>query len=269
MGIIIQNIEDIRSIQPFPQPLVTAEEKGPVADDGAAQRAAELVSLEFRLSAAKGIIFPPGCVKVVVAQSPKSRAVHRIGPRFGDRADNRPGLASVFGRIVVGDNLELLDGFRPEVSPGGSLRIAGKIVVGNPVQKKVILLPPGPTHTHLLAHATHGTLIVALWDAEHARLQKRQLHHVPAGERQVLDLLLFHHLGNRGAGCLHESGLPGDGDGLRHLAHLQDVVHHRSPPYYHRNSRPDAGLKPGERGADFVIAGWQARSLVSACGAGF
>ena len=75
----------------------------------------------------------------------KERTMEGVGARFCDRADDGTGRASVFGRVVVDNDLEFFNGFRSDVGTGSSLRVAGMIRIGDPVQEELIGGPsPSP-----------------------------------------------------------------------------------------------------------------------------
>src|SRR3981081_1791338 len=91
---------------PRPLGLVIQEEECLVLLNGPAHRAAELVQVEF--FACGGEI--AASVKLGVPEELKERAVKLVRPRLRGQQNRRTRTGSVFRRIVVGENLEFLDG---------------------------------------------------------------------------------------------------------------------------------------------------------------
>ena len=76
--------------------------------------------------------------------------MERVGPGLGDRAHNGAGLALIFRRIVISDDLEFLHRLGANVACSGRLRVVGKIPVVDPVQQ---------VHVVAAAHSRHGEVV--------------------------------------------------------------------------------------------------------------
>src|SRR5437762_2418751 len=86
--------------------LIIHEEECLIFLDRAAKRTTKLVQVElFRRGSEIA-----SCVELGVAEEFKKRSVKLIAPRFGRDQNRWPGALAVFGGVVVGQDLEFLDG---------------------------------------------------------------------------------------------------------------------------------------------------------------
>src|SRR4029077_7693264 len=121
--------------------LIVPEDERSVLVDGAARCNAELVAPERRLWRTSSIVKEIVGVQRAIPQKLINGAVKLVRARAGDGVHHAPGSLAVLGRIVAGQDAELLDGIHSQVSAQQTPRTAVRVVVdANAVQAIVILL---------------------------------------------------------------------------------------------------------------------------------
>ena len=172
------------------QALVRREEEQPAADDGAAERVAELVLLEVWDRRLENVPGREGVVLEIVGRAPAKV----VGAALGDHLDLRAAVAPVHRREVVRDDAHFLDRFgvgrqvrdaaardavRARVVDGegvGFVALAAGVDAGRGLAGKGVVA--GAAGAEGGRHALAG----------HAGLQRDQVVEVPAVERHLLQL---------------------------------------------------------------------------------
>ena len=134
----------------------------------------------------------PG-VQLGVAMKVPEGTMDFIGPGAQHRADHTAGAASVLGRVGVGEDRKLPDGFHPQVGPeNGPGAHAALVIDGNSIQLEEI--GKGPTAGDTQAQSAARLRGGALYLTPHlhgSRLQSRQLQVIPTVEGQLANLHLI------------------------------------------------------------------------------
>ena len=86
--------------------LIIGEEESLVFLQRAAQRASELIQIEFLRRGSE----EAACVQVCIAEELEQRPVEVIGPRLSRHQNGRTGACPIFRGVVKGQDLEFLDG---------------------------------------------------------------------------------------------------------------------------------------------------------------
>ena len=149
-------------------------------------------------------------------------SVELVGSTLGQHADDRATHSSVLGRVVVGDDLELLYRLRCRLNRR-SLRDVAHVVgaiqhdlVGMRVQSikgriaTAVGIQRGVTRFLVLLRATRG--------------QVGQLHQVAASKGKIQDLLFLDYRGDLGRVGVDDGGLTGNSDLLGNLTRCHDEI---------------------------------------------
>src|ERR1035441_8790237 len=113
--------------------LIGKKEKDLILHDGPAQRGAVLVALQIQPRNSLRNIEIIVRVEHAVAEKFEQAAVDLVGPRLDDFADDSPAVASIFRRVVAGQQAELRNRVRIRVQ---QIAVVQQIVVQPAVQKK-------------------------------------------------------------------------------------------------------------------------------------
>ena len=248
--------------QVLTEPLVAGEKEELVGLDGSADGRAELVVLQVRLGVAELLVEVVRRVQAVAAIELEERPVDGVGSRLGDGADDGPRRAPVLGRVVVGDDLDLLDGFGAHVRARGALGVARQVRVRHAVDQVEVLRAPRPRHRQLVPHpGEDGGTGRALDDA---RVEEQQLRQVAVDDRQVLHLPLVDQVRDRRRDRLHQRGVGRHHQLLLDRRHPQRQVHHRRAADHQRDALADRRPEARQARRHLVGADGQVRRLEAA-----
>src|SRR5262249_7390636 len=131
---------------PLSLPLVVGEEKRLVLLDGTAQRGAELIQIELFLGCRK----KAAGVQLRVAEKLKHRAVKLVGSGFRGHEHGGTRTRTIFCRIIVSKDLELLDSVNRRQN-GDSTRCQFVVVVA--IQQPIRALRARSTHRQRVSPA--------------------------------------------------------------------------------------------------------------------
>ena len=194
-------------------------------DNRSADGAAELVfDSPRRFQDASGLVHVAPRVERVGIVEPEKTAVHVVGPALGGHVDDRSRGSAVFGRELIGDHPELLNGIR--IVP---LHLhAGNVGVINvlPVNREVVRTEPRAVHRIIGAVAESR---IALIDLAHAGNRESETEHVA----ETATAQVAHTLGRQirqappvktyadlGVGCVHDGRVIGYRHSLRNPCRL-------------------------------------------------
>ena len=188
--------------------LPAREKERPIAADGTAERAAELVpvqALPFRRRERIARVEP------VVAQELEAHAAEAVAAGADRRVDHRACRLPVFGREVVRLDAELRQGVdrRLRHDVRAVLLIDDARVVVDAVEHEAVQHGPRSVGDERAAFSR----TVAGRRLQHARRKTRELQEVAAVQRKVADRLAGHDLSDR-RGLRREHRRPDDEDGL-------------------------------------------------------
>src|SRR5579885_2884179 len=217
-----------------------------------AQVAAELIEVVGALGSAAPVVFPRVRIESFIAEKFERRSVEVIRAGLGDHVDDAAAGAPDLGRIVIGIDLELLDGVFAE-----AVRIAAGAGASSGLSKEDVI-GVGAIHQKAVgraALAAEGEVAGARGIAHDARRQYREIKKVPPVDRQAGDLLG----GDRGAGLrsreLDNRRFRGDAHSLLRSAHLEGDVDGCNGADVELEPVAPGGLESGGLDAEVVNAG--------------
>src|SRR5882762_5589810 len=174
---------------PLVPALVVNEEEGLVFPDGPAQRSAVLVQIEFL---ALGGEITAG-IERSIAEELEQGTMELVRSRFRGDQHGRARTGAVLSRVVVGQNLEFLDGVNRRQNRNAA---GGEFVVVVPIEQPVRALGARSADRKGIGTAggdlAAGTAIeetIRVGFLGDARSQRRQLDEVPSIQRQLGHLL--------------------------------------------------------------------------------
>ncbi len=225
--------------------LVVSVEEGPVLDDGATHGSAEDLIVHRQLAGPGPVGEEIGRIQALIPEVVPSVTVELVGPALGEHADHGPTYATVLGRVVVGDDLELLHRLRCGLDHGPLGDIA--LVIG-PVQCDLVGVGVEPVEggiaaavgVHLLSVPDLGPLLDA------TRGQIGQLHKIPSSNGQVQDFPLLDHRPDLGRGRIYDCRLTRDRHLLGNLTRRQSEVDPGHLGHLQTHTQGDLGLEARE-----------------------
>ena len=220
---------EVREREILPQSLVAPEVEQRVLDDRAAGRAAELVARERRihLRAGRGVdrIEEVRLVELAVAEELEHGAVEAVRARLRDGADHAAGGAAELGGVVVRLDAELLHRVDAEQhARHARRRLVGHVGDVGALEQVAGHLGTRAADRHLRAAEASGEIARRGAADGDARLQRRELHEVPAVERQLGDLRGRHDAAGDGAAQVDVGGRALDGHVLVDRADFQREI---------------------------------------------
>ena len=191
--------------------LVMGVEEGLVLEDGTTDGAAADVVVHWQFLQPRPVLEEVGRIQSLIPEVVPGMAVELVAPALGEHRDDRPAHAAVLGRVVVGDDLELLHRLRSRLHRGPLRDVAH--VVGA-VQLDLVGVRIQAVEGGIAAAVgVEGRVADLLPLLGPTRGQVGQLHHVAARKRKIQDLLLFDDRRHLGIVGVDDGGLSGD----RHL----------------------------------------------------
>src|SRR5581483_8680716 len=168
-----------------------------------------LVALEYRAGGGEE------CARIqfIVSQELERATVKLVGARFGDRRNGRT-AAPEGGAVLTGGYRELLQGVRVRIGVGD---IVERVHIESAVQRKIHVdrAPAGSAERGL-----HRSPLAARGERNHSGREAHQLQRIAAVERQLLDSLRIHQVGNRTRGRSNRRRDSAYFDTFAHCAYL-------------------------------------------------
>ena len=198
-GILVRHGSQAGDAEPLNQAFVGSKEKCLVATNGAADRCAELVPLEWRYRIAERVEEVLG-VKRGVPKKFKSGAVNCVLARTRHGIDDASGRPAEFGRIRICQDLKFKYCLHTKQDTAHRTgRLVVHIVDVGAVQEKVVLLRASAIDGNLWRPASDN-IVSSSERCRHAGLKQRELLKGPAVERQIPNLLVGDETAH-GSGC--------------------------------------------------------------------
>jgi hypothetical protein len=246
----------------LPRALIVAEEEHLVADDGAAERAAEDVPRKLRLAAARAAGGPRRRRQVVVPPVIERVAAELVRARLQDDVHQAAGHVSELGRVVVRLDADLLHRVRARLIRD---QVVDRVVHVDAVEAEVVRLLALAVHERPAAADVLQTVEGARIGGHRAGGVERGGRQVPPLDRERLHLPLLQRVADHRVLGLQHGTRRHHLDALFDRAHFEREVDARRLVRRERHGRLHAlealqlrrdHVRPDRHAGDDVVAGF-------------
>jgi len=259
-GIVIGHSGDAADAETFDQSLIRREKERAIAPHRAAEHRAELMAGEvwFRLRPRIEVV---ARIERGVAMELEERPGKSIGARARHGVEDAARRPAEFGRVSVGEDLELEYRFDAEQHAGcRARRFIVDVVDVSPVEQKTVVLGPGTVDGDLWGAPAHD-IVTGRKGRLHAWLQQGQLLEGSAVKGEVANLALADQATDRTRGQVDRNRVGAHLDFFGDLSEFQRRLDHCHLANGQTNAAIDHGTKARHREMDFVLTGREGREL--------